>query len=368
VRHFSDRRRGIVGDECSSGETIDKPGTSERHMACVRAGMAMNATHEGSVSQYHRTTGTGGSDDPAVLLDRTFARLTSAMDDAEVRVTFANLLDSLDGVRESLDGESWQSFIATIRQHPLHELVLTEEPYTRRAFLKPRGYAGDAELLDYVYSGAPRQPMTARGSALFRAAARESHAVQAVRARKDLLARMVDETAAKKPRPRVLSLACGHLREAEVARSVQAGLVEYVAADQDPQSLDEVARCFAKRGVTTANVSVRSVVRGETAVRDFDFVYAAGLYDYLAPDVARRLTKVLFDATAPGGRLLVANFVPDHPGRAYMEAFMDWNLVYRTRDELRMLTAGIDERSIDSARVFQFEPCVAYLEVTRRQS
>ena len=37
----------------------------------------------------------------------------------------------------------------------------------------------------------------------------------------------------------------------------------------------------------------------------------------------------------PGGRLLIGNFTPVNWGRSYMDAFMDWQLTYRTPTELR---------------------------------
>jgi extracellular factor (EF) 3-hydroxypalmitic acid methyl ester biosynthesis protein len=322
--------------------------------------MAMSATHKGLYSVHQPEGRVAGATDPALLLDRTLVQIVDAASAAEIGVTFEQLLASLDDLRGSLDARGWRDFVAATRKHPL------QEPYTRRAFLEPRGYAGDAEMLDFVYSGVASTPTTARGSALFRALAWQSHTARAIRARKALLARMVDEVAARKSRPRVLSLACGHLREADVAKSVEAALVDYVAVDEEPESLLEVERRLGSRGVAVTNASVRAVLRREVTFRDFDFVYAAGLYDYLSPYVARRLTEILFEATAPGGKLLVTNFVPDHPGRAYMEAFMDWSLMYRTHDELRGLTTGIDDHAVDNERVFQFEPCIAYLELTRR--
>ena len=45
-------------------------------------------------------------------------------------------------------------FRRTCQSHPIWQLLM-EDPYTRRAFEKPRGYAGDAVMLDFVYSGPP---------------------------------------------------------------------------------------------------------------------------------------------------------------------------------------------------------------------
>ena len=53
--------------------------------------------------------------------------------------------------------------------------------------------------------------------------------------------------------------------------------------------------------------------------------------------MATRLTHRLFSMLKPGGRLLIANFTPSASGRGYMEAFMDWRLIYRSPDELLAL-------------------------------
>src|SRR5215475_11877146 len=41
-------------------------------------------------------------------------------------------------------------FRGICKSHPFAELVL-QDPYSRRAREKPRGYAGDAVMLDYIY-------------------------------------------------------------------------------------------------------------------------------------------------------------------------------------------------------------------------
>lgn len=71
-------------------------------------------------------------------------------------------------------------------------------------------------------------------------------------------------------------------------------------------------------------------------------IYATGLYDYLEQRVARRLTNRLFHLLAPRGRLLIASFSLRTREQAYMEAFMNWSLVYRSESELADVSSEVD--------------------------
>ena len=68
-----------------------------------------------------------------------------------------------------------------------------------------------------------------------------------------------------------------------------------------------------------------------------------GLFDYLEPDAAVALLRLFWQRLAPGGLLLVGNFAPHNPSRAYMEWIGLWYLNYRTPAELEQLglSAGI---------------------------
>ena len=64
-------------------------------------------------------------------------------------------VDELDRIRRDVGPAEWTRLIAdVVVPHPLLA-QLHEEPYTRRAFEKPRGYAGDAVMLDFVYRHGP---------------------------------------------------------------------------------------------------------------------------------------------------------------------------------------------------------------------
>jgi hypothetical protein len=95
--------------------------------------------------------------------------------------------------------------------------------------------------------------------------------------------------------------------------------------------------------VTVLNEGVRELIspaRARQGAQDlgrFELIYSAGLYDYLPDALARRLTARLVQMLAPGGRLLIANFVPGGSGRGYMELFMDWTLVLRTPAQMQAL-------------------------------
>jgi hypothetical protein len=95
-------------------------------------------------------------------------------------------------------------------------------------------------------------------------------------------------------------------------------------------------------------------------------VYAAGLYDYLSQSFATRLTKVMFDMLRSGGKLLVANFVPNHAEVGYMETFMQWHLIYRTEHKLAALADEIPPSEIAFKRTFLEENGnILFLEIIK---
>jgi len=142
------------------------------------------------------------------------------------------LLPALQTRRQELNDDAWGEFARVCLDHPLCQL-LHEDPFTYRAFSKPRGYAGDAAMIDLIYrKGAGVAGLTPLGSRLHEWAVNHG-AFRSVQERRDLLATLIDQIAAERTMPRILALACGHLREAQRSDAVRDRAVrEIVAVDQ----------------------------------------------------------------------------------------------------------------------------------------
>ena len=295
------------------------------------------------------------------LIDECYTALVSG--DITPLDDFVSYLES---IRRDLSVEEWSAYIAdVIAPHPIRAL-LHEEPLTRRAYEKPRGYAGDAAMLDLVYSDARPPELSDLGKKLYDWALLKPGAAS-VRARRDILAGIIDRIAAERPSARILSVACGHLREAQQSHAVRDGKIrEFVALDQDRESLALVAREQSDYRVTPVHANIRRLLVGGTAYGTFDLAYAAGLYDYLDESVAQALTASMFRALRPGGLLVVANFAPDLPVIGYMEAVMDWILRYRIESEVERFAARLPRAEIAELTTFRDGPGnVVYLSVRR---
>ncbi|MCA2683603.1 MAG: class I SAM-dependent methyltransferase [Microcystis sp. M038S2] len=298
------------------------------------------------------------------------------MDDAQAMLLSGNAKAGMDhvilGMREIKNrypATEWRDFAqTTFLGHPVTQLI-HQCPFTYHSFSKPRGYAGDAELLDFIYGfKQPSQNLASLGKEIFDYWRYDATAPSSVRARRDVLVRTIDGVASEATHPtRILSIACGHLREAKESVAVQEGSIgQLVAFDQDPLSLEVIDREFDNGSIQTIRGSVTTLVRQKQSFENLDLVYAAGLYDYLSQPFATRLTKIMFDMLRTGGKLLVANFIPDHREVGYMETFMQWQLIYRTESQLADVAKEISALEIANKRTF-FEDNgnIAFLELVK---
>ena len=256
------------------------------------------------------------------------------------------LIDGLRDVRQR-SGSDWPNRVAhEVMPHPVCALV-NGCPFTRHAHAQPRGYAGDAELMDYIYGLHPASnAIPDEISRRIHAVALQSAAPRAVRHRRERLAAAIDEAAERHVAPQVLAIAAGHLREWHLSHAARAGAVaSFVALDQDPSSVSLVHAELGSLGVSAVKGSVRELLAGRRIYRDRTLTYAAGLFDYLPDPTARRLVHLMHDTLTVGGRMLIANFQHDIRDVGYMESFMRWHLIYRSVQQTAELFDGLPAAS-----------------------
>lgn len=257
------------------------------------------------------------------------------------------------------------------------DLIASSE-FLLRTNLKPRGYAGDSQVLRMIYEDEFRG-----GNVFGRFLHRHPLGTalgQAVRSRRTKVAQAIAEAHVrvqpKAVRARVLSVGCGPAWELrEVFTGPQAfSRYELVLTDHDDEALEEasdVVAALEAHYASTADVrlehdSARTMLsQPDPTVRwgRYDLVYASGLLDTLTQPVARAILSKLYRLLVPGGELLLSSFPPSHPARTYMEYWMDWVLLYRTEEELAALAAGLAGAQVSVS--FDQERTQLFLKVQR---
>ncbi|MER8826863.1 class I SAM-dependent methyltransferase [Mesorhizobium sp. M0938] len=304
----------------------------------------------------------------ALVLHSTHQQVEQRKDPAEV---IRRLMSYLDATRSKVHPDVWQALIPVVQNHPILEYFL-EDPLTRWSHDKPRGYSGDAQLLDYIYCDPHVAESVASASEIGKALYSHTKDVPsciAARERRDLLTWYVDEIAAKNgPQTEVLAIAAGHLREANRSVALREGrLKRWVALDQDPQSVGLITRDFRGTAVEAIDGSVRTVLTRGHKLGKFDFIYASGLYDYLAHNVAVKLTKTCLQMLKPNGTFLFANYAEGNPDAGYRETFMNWVLLLRSEADMwNIINASVDRNTVEAQVFFGENRNVLYGVIEKR--
>jgi extracellular factor (EF) 3-hydroxypalmitic acid methyl ester biosynthesis protein len=261
--------------------------------------------------------------------------------------------------------EKFESLTATIPEdlrpihrayirRQIHSLVLCS-PFAFRTVHKPLGYAGDYEMVNMILRD-PHEGGSLFGKMLNRWFIKQPPAEAHRNRIKYLHQKLVAETArlaAQGKTARIYNLGCGPAQE------IQAFLQESAISDRAQLTLidfNEETLRFArsileslknKHGRSTSiefiKKSVAQVLKSKdrrtegSASLKYDFIYCAGLFDYLTDALCRQLMSIFYDMLAPGGLLVTTNVDSSNPIRRWLGDILDWHLIYRTGKQLRDL-------------------------------
>jgi extracellular factor (EF) 3-hydroxypalmitic acid methyl ester biosynthesis protein len=217
-----------------------------------------------------------------------------------------------------------------------------------RIYVKPRGYAGDFETIEDIYSGSPVGASTI--GQMVDEWARTSGTAQAVRHRRS---KLLDDMSAfirtsKGTCPlHVTSLAVGPGREIfDLLDAHHSAPIRFFGIDIDDAALGFCADQARNRAIEKGKLNLfqdnlikLSLGRGRVTIPKQDFIYSMGLIDYLEDRLVLLLINWAFEQLSPGGTLALGNFATGNPYKAFMDHIVEWVLIHRTPDQIRELFA-----------------------------
>jgi extracellular factor (EF) 3-hydroxypalmitic acid methyl ester biosynthesis protein len=230
----------------------------------------------------------------------------------------------------------------------LHPQVLCS-PFAYRTYHKPLGYAGDYEMVNMIL----REPFD--GSSLFAKTMNmwllKQPSAEAHRNRINYLKRqLTNETHRVAQQGRtasILSLGCGpagevksFLIEEDLANNARFTLLDFndETLQHTTTVLESVKRQYRRTTeIALINKSVHQILKESgkaSADQKYDFIYCAGLFDYLSDRVCKRLMNVLYDMLAPNGLLVATNIHTSNPNRNSMDFVLEWHLIHRNHAQL----------------------------------
>lgn len=316
-----------------------------------------------------------------------------------------DLMDKLGNITDHFDKKEAVAHLRHIRQSKYFEIV-QEAPFYWRIINKPNGYAGDAQMMSFIYRN-QFEGKTPFGMLLHKHAV-STKACQAVRNRKLYLTQQIINFSGGN----VLSLAAGPAQEIrEMLDVYNDDNTQFLALDHDMETLKAydisnreprfkyaLANAFQiidgnyltarPRRLTGQFCSPRKDFKGFRYVfsplkyelkylekGSFDLVYSSGLYDYIKTsplDDSKGtvgLTKNLFDLLKPGGTLVVGNFTHGNPLdlKFVMEYVYHWMLFYRDEQDMLEFARSIPEQNIEDIQVVKESLGINYfLEITKK--
>lgn len=227
-------------------------------------------------------------------------------------------------------------------------------PCIRRSYEKPRGYAGDYKIIDWIYQNIPSGDGIGLGIDSYFLATPGS---KAMRSRKELcvheISKILIGKSKKSSNVSLMDLGCGSGRDIlEIEERLPLGNnVNCLLIDQDEEALKYSQKVLSghKEQVKFKKLNLLRIVAGEKYAANrygkYDVIMCIGLYDYMKEEDSIKLTRTIYSMLNDGGVAVISNWDISNPSRAELEWVCDWYLFHRSEDDMKNIVheAGIPQ-------------------------
>ncbi len=291
------------------------------------------------LEQNERISGINNPDVPLELKEEFFREI-----DETASLTFDELFAEFNQVAEQVPEKDLIAHKNYARQE-IHPMTLCS-PFLLRTYTKPLGYAGDYEMENMILRNEARGTNTyARliDSALLRTSAIEAHR-NCINRLVEHLDREGSRILAKNRRFRVLNIACGPATEIQnfVTNSALSDIMDIDLLDFNEETIDftqaKVLKSKEIGGRKTQfqfiHNSIHALLKGKDGdeildPKGYDFIYCAGLFDYLPDKVCIRLIQFFKRQVKPGALVVCTNVSASRYAKGIMEHLQDWHVIPR---------------------------------------
>lgn len=240
-------------------------------------------------------------------------------------------------------------------QYHLHSLVM-KAPVFQRAYHKPLGYAGDYQVLVWIYFLENHyEGNTVFGKLMQRVGCSTTAGLagmERIPYLTDKIRQHLVQHTHEQPL-RLFSLASGPAKEIQdlLREHPPTQSLHVTLFDQDEEALtychdvltplqDPVSDHIH---IQYLHSSVKQLIRDQTFIESLpkqDLITSTGLFDYLPKRVASQLLNNLVSMLAVGGTAYIGNFQANDTQFVF-EYLCDWDLIYRTPQELTELAQAV---------------------------
>lgn len=218
--------------------------------------------------------------------------------------------------------------------------------FAERAYYKPKGYAGDFLMMEHIYLNQPEGD--GKIGKLVDAWLLQRPGTKAIRGRRKLLSGQLETISRQRLEQgetiQIMNLACGPNRELFdfLSNCDYSSKIEALCVDIDSEALqytNQHVNTFPHMAsIRFMNENLVKWALGKVSqnIGMQDIIYSAGLSDYLDRKLFQALVSRCHEHLKPGGQLVIGNFAP-FDDQLFMDHILQWELIYRTEDELKEL-------------------------------